>query len=519
MRTTGPLPAVDAGLSALRPNRKTGPGLRWLVLLTLAVLTVGTVLLIGLAVLRINQNNLEDQKVREGLALSGILAQSVVAGVDPVQPLAASSNRAHLSRLTAMRAHVRGVEQIVFYDTGLQVLAADPPTPAPALVAGVELASVIGSGEPYYRVERTHDGRELVVISPVVSAGAAPRGAVGIRMPLRDVDAKIAASRNLLMLYMVVDALVILLIGFLLMTRLVVRPLAEIVRGTHRVTLGDYSKPVRAGGAGEIGQLASDFNTMLRQLRAQRDALEGQVSRLEVANRELARAQESLIRSEKLATVGRLGAGMAHEVGNPLAAVIGYVELLREGDLDPEDQADLLDRVERELHRIDGILRDLLDYARADRDQALAAVDLRALVEGSVQLVEAQPRSRGVHFVVGAMDVPLVRAHEGRLHQVLVNLLLNAVDALDADGTVTVAASLRADGWIDLSVLDSGPGIAEDALPHIFEPFYTTKDPGTGTGLGLAICQSIIDGFGAEITAQNGPDGGARFTISVPPAV
>jgi two-component system, NtrC family, sensor kinase len=517
MRPSGPLLAVDPALVASR-TRRTGLGLRWLVLITLAILTVGTVLLIGLAVLRINQNNLEEQKVREGVAIAALVSQTVLLSVDTEQPIDSADNRARLKRLATMHQRVRGVEQIVVFDTHLRTLATNPARPDSPLKAGVEVASVVGSGVPYHQVIASSKGRELLVFGPVAQPGKAPHGAVGVRLPLGDVDAKIAASQNLLVLYMIVDALVVLLIGYFLMTRLIVRPIVEIGRGTQRVSQGNYSKLVRVAGAGEIGQLAGDFNAMLRQLRAQRDALENQVQRLESTNVELAQAQASLIRSEKLATVGRLGAGMAHEVGNPLAAVLGYVEILREGDLDEAEQADLLVRVERDLHRIDTILRDLLDYARADRDQALGPVDVRAVVDNSLDLVRAQPRSRNVTFSTQTLDVPLVRAHEGRLHQVLVNLVLNAADALGGEGDVTVSAAVRDDGWVEVQVEDNGPGIALDVLPHMFEPFFTTKDPGTGTGLGLAICQSIMVGLGGEIRATN-TGSGARFTIGLPPAV
>ena len=516
MRTTGPLLALDPMLSAVRPHNR-GLGLRWLVLITLTILMVGTVLLIGLAVLRINQNNLEDQKVREGLAIASLVSQSVLAVTDAAQPLDAPLNRERLKRLATRHQSVRGVEQIVVFDTRLKTVASSPSRTDPALTAGVELASVVGSGEPFHSILLTPRGRELLVLGPVAQPDRSPHGAIGVRLPLRDVDAKIAASQNLLVLYMIVDALVVLLIGYFLMTRLIVRPIVEIGRGTQRVSEGDYSKPVRAGGAGEIGELAADFNAMLRQLRSQRETLVGQVDRLEAANVEIAQAQLSLIRSEKLATVGRLGAGMAHEVGNPLAAVIGYIEFLREGGLDPAEEADLLARVERELHRIDSILRDLLDYARADRDQALGPVDLAAVVESSLHLVQAQPRARHVRYLTRGLDVPAVLAHDGRLHQVVVNLLLNAADALDGDGEVTVSATER-DGWIDLSVADNGPGIPDDVLPHLFEPFFTTKEPGTGTGLGLAICQSIVIGFGGELHASN-TGTGAQFTIGLPKAV
>jgi signal transduction histidine kinase len=312
---------------------------------------------------------------------------------------------------------------------------------------------------------------------------------------------------------MAVDGLVILLIGYFLLTRLIVRPLIEIGRGTRRVWMGDYSKPVARGGIGEIGDLTRDFNAMVRQLRANREELEGQVQRLQTANEEIATAQATLIRTEKLATVGRLGTGMAHEIGNPLAAVLGYVELLREGEIAPRTASDLLARTQAELQRIDAIIRDLLDYARTDRDSTVGPVSIGPLIRSAVQLVESDARARNLEMIVGNVDAPTVAALEGKLRQVLVNLLLNAADA--GAPIVTITAHTR-DLTVDIVVEDTGPGIDDSVLPQLFEPFFTTKDPGEGTGLGLAISQSIITGFGGDITAGNSDTGGAQFTVSLP---
>ncbi|HEX9291522.1 MAG TPA: ATP-binding protein, partial [Anaeromyxobacteraceae bacterium] len=247
----------------------------------------------------------------------------------------------------------------------------------------------------------------------------------------------------------------------------------------------------------------------------ERGRLAAKVRELTDANRAVADARESLLRSEKLATVGRLAAGLAHEVGNPLGAVEGYVELAR-ARLPPAPHPDLVDalaRISTAAQRIDRTVRDLLDFARP-ATPALAHLDLGAVVDGSLRLASVQPRFRQVEVDVAlAAGLPRVVAEEHQLSQVLLNLLLNAADAMKSGGHVRVEARREADGSVVLAVGDSGPGIAAADLPRVFDPFFTTKEPGEGTGLGLAISHRIMESFGGEIAARNGERGGAVFEL------
>jgi two-component system, NtrC family, sensor kinase len=269
-----------------------------------------------------------------------------------------------------------------------------------------------------------------------------------------------------------------------------------------------------------VARLAVSFNRMAGELRKQKSALEERLSELERATSELRATRDQLVRSEKLASVGRLSAGIAHEIGNPLAAISGLVEILQMGGLSAAEHDEFLGRIRGETDRIHRIIRELLDYSRARPSQPAAAepTNLAEVIEEAVKLVAPQKDLRQVTIERRVHDeAPIVRAPHDELTQVVLNLLLNAADAVAGDGTILLDLT-RKGARIVLAVSDTGPGIPEALLAKIFDPFFTTKPPGKGTGLGLAVCLSLVERFGGKITAENGPSGGARFTVSLPAA-
>jgi C4-dicarboxylate-specific signal transduction histidine kinase len=240
------------------------------------------------------------------------------------------------------------------------------------------------------------------------------------------------------------------------------------------------------------------------------------VSELERVNLELLRARESLLRAERLATLGRIASGIAHEVGNPLGAISGYVELARDRlqrASSSQEVDDFLARIGAEVGRIDAIVRELLDLARP-AEQALGAIDLASPLDAALRLARVQARFRHVDVALDvAPDLPRVIADERRLAQVFLNLLLNAGDAMAGTGRVSIRARSE-DGGVVVRVEDSGPGIAPEDLPRVFEPFFTTKAAGHGTGLGLALSQGFVESFGGRLAAANGATG-AVFTLEL----
>src|SRR6266568_2751360 len=277
-------------------------------------------------------------------------------------------------------------------------------------------------------------------------------------------------------------ALAVLAVALVLLHRGVARPVERLLAAAVRLGRGERGEAetlplLGVPGGFDLSRAAIAFERLALAFGDERERLAAKVRELTAANAALAEARASLLRSEKLATVGRLASGLAHEVGNPLGAVSGYVELAR-ARLPPEPHPDLVDAL-----------------------------------DGALRLARVQPRFRRVEVTLDLpAGLPPVQADEHHLAQVLLNLLLNAGDAMGGEGHVAIAAR-AASGGVVFTVRDSGPGIAPGDLARIFDPFFTTKEPGEGTGLGLALSHRIMESFGGEIAARDAPGGGACFEL------
>ena len=333
----------------------------------------------------------------------------------------------------------------------------------------------------------------------------------------------------LVVIFVALEVGIFVLYGRSLVTRLVLRPLARVMDTADAVADGDLE--ARAPDAD-----TRDFATLAERLNRMTDRLLD--------------AQSQLVRSEKLASIGRLAAGVAHEVGNPLGAIGTYVEVLRRRGGDPEVMAGLT----RELERVDRIVRSLLDYARPQEDPLLP-VDPDKIVRAAFELLRAQGAFRNVRADTDVgMHVPEVMGRAHILEQTLVNLLLNAIDATPLGGSIVIGArrwayepgqslpkrasdpgesrfprvSERRPARVEFAdgqpgtlifVADSGPGVTPEDREKIFEPFYTTKAPGQGTGLGLAIVARSVHDMGGVVWVDNAREGGAAFKLFFPIAI
>lgn len=345
-------------------------------------------------------------------------------------------------------------------------------------------------------------------VAPVGAPGR-PVAAVAVAVAPRVVS---IPTWTVVVAHAALSALLVAWMGLYLLRGRVIRPLAEMRKVARRIEGGDLDARVDEDLAEELSELAGALNRMTVALAESRARTADQLARLERANNELRATQEALIRSEKLASVGILAAGLAHELGNPLTAVRGYVEILA-GGVEAELGRELLGRAQVEVERMHGLLRNLLDFARDEPPQS-APVDLGALLGEAAATVRHQPAFRSVEVRVGVEGHPLVYADPARLHQVLVNLLLNAAQA----GATRVRLDVREGPPVELRVEDDGEGIEPTHLPRIFEPFWTTRGPGKGTGLGLAITQRIVEQAGGRIAVESAPGRGASFVLKWDPS-
>ena len=397
--------------------------------------------------------------------------------------------------------------------------------------------------------------RELLTAFAVVFAGALAVAIMGVLMlyPTFDTPARAITYLSLLLAG---DLLVFFVFGRWLVQTRVLYPLDRIVEEAEGIAEGDYGRRIPEGETREIGRLSASVNRMAERLINHQMELARNIQSLELTNRDLTEARDELIRSEKMASLGQMAAGVAHEIGNPLAAIIGNVDLLKRRAQGRELQ--LVQTTYEQAQRIDRIVRGLLDYSRT-REARPRPVAVNDVVTSTVELTRSQPKFAGVELDLDLADpTPMVRADPYQLEQVLVNLLLNAADAMEGLDTRKVRIGTSGRTYdrpvltpirrkddppgidyshrrrfnrpdrvprlhpfesgvpiVEIRVADTGPGIPAELLQRIFEPFMTTKEPGKGTGLGLAVCARLIDGMGGTIQATSG-EGGAEFRVLLP---
>lgn len=316
----------------------------------------------------------------------------------------------------------------------------------------------------------------------------------------------------------IVSALLVLAMAATFITlatrRYVTRPLAKLSRRVSRFSSNE-DEVERSPERNEVEFLTEEFRRLDAQLSASRERL------LREHRRQL-ELERNLRHTDKLATIGTLASGLAHEIGSPMAVIRGRAELLL-NDPEPDRLRDSLGIIIAQIDRISGIVHRLLDYARRREPQRVRS-DLRPIVMRALRLLETEASRRNVRMQPDLGPQPLVLdCDSDQLQQVFVNLGMNALDAMgeQGGGVLNVTADVRRNGsggWLSIIFEDNGPGVAEENRAQIFDPFFTTKPPGRGTGMGLAVSQSIVQDHEGEITIEPCGDRGARFRVTFPMA-
>lgn len=291
----------------------------------------------------------------------------------------------------------------------------------------------------------------------------------------------------------------------LFFARSLTRPIHAVVEGTERIG-GDLSQRIELDARDELGALAAGINQLAETLEQNLE--------------ERRRVEEKIRQAEKLASVGQMAAGLAHELNTPLGNINALAALARgeveKGGCDREGLVRDLSDISSQTARCSGIISGLLSFARR-QEPCIARVDVGSLVQQAFELVRIKAKLKGVSLRFTESGPVLVRADLQQLLQVFINLLLNAIDAVEPDkGVVTVEAGWR-EGRACIRFIDDGSGIPAEQLGRIFDPFYTTKEVGAGTGLGLSVAYGILTALGGEIGAQGAPEGGSVFTVTLPP--
>ena len=356
-------------------------------------------------------------------------------------------------------------------------------------------------------------------------------GVLDIVYPLGQIDRTIRRNTLTIVALSLGFVLLAAVLVSLLVQRTVYGPLADLRGGAARLAAGDLEQPIPVRSHDEFGQLANAFNSMMRALRSSRVELEewGHTleQKVEEATRELHQAQAEAARGEKLASVGLLAAGIAHELNNPLTGVLTFSTLVRKQMPDGSPEAEDLDLVIQETRRCASIIRRLLDFAREKAPEKNFA-DLNRLIEKTVDLVSEPARAADIEILLDLDDaLPAVWMDENLVEQVIMNMLVNAQHAIEGGGRISIRTRQRPDyrrnassaepvAMAEVTIRDTGCGIAQENLQKIFDPFFTTKGVGKGTGLGLSVSHGTIEAHGGSIEVDSTVGEGTEFRIYLP---
>jgi len=359
------------------------------------------------------------------------------------------------------------------------------------------------------------DGKEVLgLVKPIVTneqcffchgQGRKVVGVLNLNFSLEQMTDQIWESYQSFMLHMVVTIVILSSgISFLLL-RFVKRPMEEMVEKMAQVEKGDLSVRLEPRYADEMGSLIRSFNSMVDKLQQAREELE------EVHSKQMQRA-------DRLASVGEMATGLAHEIKNPLAGISGAISVLAQDFPEDDPRREVVDQILEQIARLNKTVTDLLYFGRPGKPE-LTWVDINGLIKETLFFISQHPEARNIHRVKElARDLPPALVDVKQIQQVLFNIIINAIQAMEDGGTLTVKTSVspgRGDSrLIQIEIRDTGPGIPPEMLDRIFAPFHTTKNQ--GTGLGLPICKQLVEQHGGTIRVESEVGRGAAFIIELP---
>ena len=354
-------------------------------------------------------------------------------------------------------------------------------------------------------------------------------GVLDVQMSLGAVDEARAGLTRRMAISAGVTVVALMALSTLLLLRLVYRPVARLIVGTKRLGAGNLADRIPVASGNELGELAASFNRMAGKLADAQSELEAWAKtleqRVEEKSRQLEKVQGEIVQVEKMASLGKLAAIVAHEINNPLAAIRTYAHLLvkreeraaagkarKEGE--EAERAQILSSVESEATRCGEIVKQLLQFARPSRPRA-EPCDVGDLVTGTVRLVQHQLDVQGLTGVVNiSPEAPSVVCDPQQVRQALVAVLMNACEAMGSEGTLTVEVQPGAGGAVSIAIRDTGMGMDEATRSQVFEPFFTTKEK--GSGIGLAVAYSIVRAHGGRVELESRPGAGTTVHILLP---
>ncbi len=357
-------------------------------------------------------------------------------------------------------------------------------------------------------------------------AGQKVLGVLDISMSLNSIEREIKGMEIRSVIIGIITMCFLSILMILIIKSIIDKPIKTLITGTHRIAGGNLDEPIVINTRDEMGELANAFNDMMHKLSEAKNELLNLVetleNKVEERTHELKAAQDNLIRSEKLASIGKLSATVAHEINNPITGVLTYIKLmlkkLRQKDTSDEDikkYIDYLSLMERETERTSGIVKNLLDFSR-QREPHYRLADINTIIEETLMLVRNQINLQGIEVIKSFSAIPQTMADADQLKQAFMNIIINACEAMkEGEKRLTLETgfdNLKKD--IKISIKDTGTGIPEEDMNKVFEPFYTTKEK--GTGLGLAVVYGIITKHKGRIDIVSKRGKGTAIELTIP---
>ncbi len=352
-------------------------------------------------------------------------------------------------------------------------------------------------------------------------------GVLDTSLSLAKADAQIAESSDRTLAYTLAAMLIVAVLSWLFIFRVVDGPFRALTRGTEHLSQGELGYQIEVRSQDEVGDLARSFNAMSLELRAANEEIIAWAKTLEdrvtEKTRELKGAHDHMLHVEKMASIGKLAAVVAHEINNPLSGILTYAKLLekwlkRHEIENKEDEAvQCLELIAGESRRCGDIVKNLLTFSRS-APMNVQTTDLNTVIDRSIRLVQHQFEMAGIQLQLNVQnDLPLMQCDPAQIEQVLLALIMNAIDAMPHGGNLWISTRLIEDSdRVDIEVRDDGAGIPPEILPRIFEPFLTTKESGRGVGLGLAVSHSIVERHSGRIEVTSTLGKGTTFVVTLP---
>jgi two-component system, NtrC family, sensor kinase len=513
--------------------------------------------LLGYANVRLHRQHLEQNTLLSAERISDVIKQSTTDYM-------LRNDREGLYRTIQTIASQPGMEKIRIFDRDGRITYSSDPAERNHVVDKTAEAcyGCHAQSQPLVRLNRpdrfriyrnASSTRVLGIITPIENRPACSNadchahpaeqqilGVLDTNLSLARADVQLAESSRRLVFYTACALLLIAFASWFSIWRVVDIPVRALERGTRRLAAGDLGYQIEVESKDEIGELAQSFNEMSRQLQRERnqnlDWTHTLEERVEQKTNELKRAHEHALHTEKMASIGKMAAVLAHEINNPLSGILTYSKLLGkwiERDWKDGTQSHLkatetdatsrhkeiseaLDLIASESRRCGDLVKNLLTFARAT-PMNLQATNVNGVLDRSLRLVQHQLDLAGIQVQLQLdPDLPQVQCDPAQIEQVLLALIMNAIDAMPQGGNLWLTTNLASPACVHIVVRDDGSGIPPDILPSIFEPFLTTKETGRGVGLGLAISRSILERHSGTIEVQSELGHGTQFTLTLP---